>query len=114
MRLLIAMGYGGSFTDLDQALVGKSGDGVIDHDPLGLDRIYVQANRYGADKTVGSEAMRGFIGSLNIAKATKGLFVTTSSFTASARQTAERGSTGFEPVSSFCVHHPGFPIPQRW
>lgn len=93
VRLLIAMGYGGSVHDLDKALVGKSGDGgvdgVIDQDPLGLDRIYVQAKRYGPDNTVGASAIRDFFGSLDRFKATKGLFVTTSSFSASARETAE-------------------------
>ena len=93
VRLLISMGYGGSVNDLDKALVGKSGDGgvdgVIDQDPLGLDRIYVQAKRYGADNSVGASAIRDFFGSLDRFKATKGLFVTTSSFSSSARETAE-------------------------
>lgn len=93
VRLLIAMGYGGSVNDLDKALVGKSGDGgvdgVIDQDPLGLDRIYVQAKRYGPENNVGASAIRDFFGSLDRFKATKGLFVTTSSFSASARETAD-------------------------
>ena len=93
VRLLIAMGYGGSVNDLDKALVGKSGDGgvdgVIDQDPLGLDRIYVQAKHYGPENTVGASAIRDFFGSLDRFKATKGLFVTTSSFSASARETAD-------------------------
>lgn len=93
VRLLVSMGYGGSVTDLDKALVGKSGDGgvdgVIDQDPLGLDRIYVQAKRYGEGNTVGSGAIRDFFGSLDRFKAAKGLFVTTSTFTASAKETAE-------------------------
>ena len=79
VRLLIAMGYGGSVNNLDKALVGKSGDGgvdgVIDQDPLGLDRIYVQAKRYGPDNNVGASAIRDLFGSLDRFKATKGLFV---------------------------------------
>lgn len=43
VRLLVAMGYGGSVVDVEKAIVGGSGDngidGVIDQDPLGLDRI---------------------------------------------------------------------------
>lgn len=93
VQLLIAMGYGGSINDLDRALVGRSGDGgvdgVIDQDPLGLDRIYVQAKRYAEDNNVGASAIRDFFGSLDRFKATKGLFVTTSSFSASARETAD-------------------------
>ncbi len=97
VRLLITMGYGGSVTELDKALVGKSGDdgvdGVIDQDPLGLDRVYVQAKRYADGNTVGAGAIRDFFGSLNLFKATKGLFVTTSAFTISARETADRLGT---------------------
>lgn len=93
VRLLIAMGYGGSVSDLDKALVGKSGDGgvdgVIDQDPLGLDRIYVQAKRYADGNNVGAGAIRDFFGSLDRFKASKGLFVTTSTFSPSARETAE-------------------------
>ncbi|HYG89564.1 MAG TPA: restriction endonuclease [Azospirillum sp.] len=93
VRLLIAMGYGGSVAEMDKALVGGSGDGgvdgVIDQDPLGLDRIYVQAKRYADGNNVGAGAIRDFFGSLDRFKASKGLFVTTSTFSISARETAE-------------------------
>lgn len=93
VRLLIAMGYGGSITEIDKALVGKSGDGgvdgVINQDPLGLDRIYVQAKRYADGNSVGAGAIRDFFGSLDRFKASKGLFVTTSTFSTGARETAE-------------------------
>jgi restriction system protein len=93
VRLLIAMGYGGSISDVDQALVGGTGDGgidgVIDQDPLGLDRIYVQAKRYADGNNIGASAIRDFFGSLDRFKASKGLFVTTSSFSSSAKETAE-------------------------
>jgi restriction system protein len=72
--------------------VGGAGDGgvdgVIDQDILGLDRIYVQAKRYADGNTVGPSAIREFFGSLDRFKATKGLFVTASTYTASARETA--------------------------
>lgn len=95
VRLLVRMGYGGgSVTNVAKALVGGPGDGgidgVIDQDPLGLDRIYVQAKRYAAGNTVGAGDIRDFFGSLDRFKATKGLFVTASTFTSSARQTAEQ------------------------
>jgi restriction system protein len=93
VRLLFAMGYGGTVNDLDKALVGKSGDGgvdgVIDQDPLGLDRIYVQAKRYKDGNNVGAGDVRDFFGSLDRFKATKGLFVTTSTFSPAARETAD-------------------------
>jgi restriction system protein len=91
VQLLIAMGYAGSAIEAGKAL-GKSGDGgvdgVIDQDALGLDRIYVQAKRY-TDNKVSSGEIRDFFGSLDRFKATKGLFVTTSSFSSSSRETAE-------------------------
>jgi restriction system protein len=93
VRLLVGMGYGGSVTNVSAALVGGTGDGgidgVIDQDQLGLDRIYVQAKRYAEGNTVGSGAIRDFFGSLDRFKATKGLFVTASSFSPSARETAD-------------------------
>lgn len=90
--LLLAMGYGGSAADAGRAL-GRSGDdgvdGVIDQDALGLDRVYIQAKRYAVNNSVGPSAIRDFFGSLDRHKAAKGLFVTTSTFTGSARETAE-------------------------
>ncbi|WP_322068258.1 restriction endonuclease [Paraburkholderia bannensis] len=92
VQLLLAMGYGGSASEAGRAL-GKSGDGgvdgVIDQDALGLDRIYVQAKRFSDGNNVGSGAIRDFFGSLDRFKATTGLFVTTSSFSPSARETAD-------------------------
>lgn len=91
VQLLTAMGYGGSAIEAGKAL-GKSGDGgvdgVIDQDALGLDRIYVQAKRY-TDSKVSSGEIRDFFGSLDRFKATKGLFVTTSTFSPSAKETAD-------------------------
>jgi restriction system protein len=93
VKLLLAMGYGGSRPDAGQ-IIGKSGDhgidGVIDQDSLGLDRVYVQAKKYSRDNPVSEPEIRGFSGSLGAAKANKGVFVTTSSFTQPARDFAER------------------------
>jgi restriction system protein len=90
--LLLAMGYGGTSEDAGRAL-GKSGDdgvdGVIDQDPLGVDQIYVQAKRYAEGNNIGSGAIRDFFGALSLKKAQKGIFVTTSSFSPSALQTAK-------------------------
>lgn len=47
VTLLVSMGYGGTTAEAGRA-IGKSGDdgvdGVIDQDPLGLDRVYIQAS----------------------------------------------------------------------
>ena len=40
-------------------------DGVIDQDQLGLDRVYVQAKRYGAEVVVRPSEIRDFFGSLD-------------------------------------------------
>ncbi|HEY6341287.1 MAG TPA: restriction endonuclease [Bryobacteraceae bacterium] len=91
--LLLSMGYGGSRADKAGRALGRSGDdgvdGVIDQDALGLDRIYIQAKRYAAGNNIGSGAIRDFFGSLDRHKASKGLFVTTSAFSPSAKETAE-------------------------
>jgi len=92
VNLLLGMGYGGTTEDAGRTL-GRSGDdgvdGVIDQDALGLDRVYIQAKRYVAGNSIGPGAIRDFFGSLDRHKATKGLFVTTSTFSASAKETAE-------------------------
>jgi len=92
VSLLLSMGYGGSVVDAGRAL-GRSGDdgvdGVIDQDALGLDRVYVQAKRYTSGNNIGPGSIRDFFGSLDRHKAAKGLFVTTSAFSSSARETAE-------------------------
>ena len=87
--LLVAMGYGGTH-DRAALQLGKSGDGgvdgVIDEDRLGLDRIYVQAKRYASHVGVGRPEIQGFVGSLVGLGATKGVFVTTSTFSAPASE----------------------------
>ncbi|CAK2606775.1 restriction system protein [Vibrio crassostreae] len=86
------MGYGGS----DEGMAhthGKSGDngvgGVINQDPLGVDQVYIQAKRYADGNNVGTGEIRDFFGALNLKKAQKGIFITTSEFTSSATQTAK-------------------------
>ena len=80
--LLVHMGYGGSFSEAAQ-VVGKSGDegidGIIKEDKLGLDTIYIQAKRWKG--VVGRPEIQKFAGALLGQKASKGVFITTSSFT---------------------------------
>ena len=87
--LLVAMGYGGSRRAAATQL-GRSGDGgvdgVINEDRLGLDRVYVQAKRYGVGSVVGRPEVQGFVGSLVGLGATKGVFVTTSTFSSHAAE----------------------------
>lgn len=92
IQLLIAMGYGGTGEGAAHAL-GKSGDngvdGVIDQDPLGVDQIYIQAKRYAQGNNIGAGDIRDFFGALNLKKAQKGIFITTSDFTPPAKETAQ-------------------------
>jgi restriction system protein len=86
--LLVAMGYGGSHKSA-AAQLGRSGDGgvdgVVNEDRLGLDRVYVQAKRYAATNSIGRPDVQAFVGSLVGLGATKGVFVTTSTFSPQAR-----------------------------
>jgi len=90
--VLLKMGYGGSDNAAGLA-VGRSGDGGIDgiikEDALGLDNIYIQAKRW--DKgTVGRPQIQQFSGALDDKGATKGVFITTSEYTAEAKEYAAR------------------------
>jgi len=92
VRLLLKMGYG--YDTTSGRVIGQAGDdgvdGVINLDQLGVDQVYVQAKRYGAQNVIGSGAMRDFYGALGMKDVTKGIFVTTSSFSQDARRTAEK------------------------
>lgn len=84
LDLIHAMGYGASRADLQHA--GRSGDGGIDGiislDRLGLEKVFVQAKRW--QHAVGPEAIQAFYGALEGRRANKGVFITTSNFTAGA------------------------------
>ena len=88
LDLLKAMGYGARSLGSHQ-MTRSSGDGGIDgiihEDALGLDAVYIQAKRYAAENKVGRPAIQQFIGSLTGEGAAKGVFVTTSDFSAEAR-----------------------------
>ncbi len=89
--LLVAMGYGGSKKDAGQA-VGQSGDGGIDgiikEDKLGLDVVYIQAKRW--EGTVGRPVVQTFAGSLEGFRARKGVLITTSNFSKTAKDYVTR------------------------
>lgn len=92
LKLLTAMGYGGSADEAAEHL-GRGGDegvdGVINEDKLGLDVVYVQAKRY-MDQTVGRPDVQAFAGSLEGQRARKGVFITTSQFSSDARSFVQR------------------------
>ena len=82
LDLLENMGYGHA------RHVGRTGDGdidgIIDQDVLGLKRLYVQAKRW--TNPVGEPEIRNFSGSLDAHGATRGILITTSDFTDTARR----------------------------
>lgn len=90
VEVIVAMGYGGSVRDAGQAL-GRSGDdgidGMVKQDPLGLDRVYIQAKRW-TTQNVRSPDIRTFAGSLTFHRASKGVFITASAFSEGAQKTA--------------------------
>ena len=57
-------------------------DGVISEDRLGLDVVYLQAKKW--EGTVGRPEIQRFVGALHGKRAKKGVFITTSTFSADA------------------------------
>jgi restriction system protein len=85
VALLVNMGYGGTRKDAGEA-VGGSGDegidGIIKEDRLGLEVVYIQAKRW--ENTVQRPEIQKFVGALSGQNARKGVFITTSRFSAGA------------------------------
>lgn len=98
VQLMLKMGYGGSRQEAGRA-VGRTGDGgidgVISEDRLGLDAIYLQAKRW--QGSVGEGPIRDFKGALDAKGASKGVFITTSSYTPAAIE-AGRNSRSYKIV----------------
>lgn len=88
LNLFDKMGYG------ETQVTPKSGDGGIDgiisQDNLGFDKIYIQAKRY-AENKVRELEIRNFIGAMS-RDASKGIFVTTSTFDEKAVEKAKDAS----------------------
>ena len=92
--LLVKMGYGGSRRDAGER-IGQTGDcgidGIIKKDRLGLDAIFIQAKRWRG--SVGRPEIQKFVGALQRQRARKGVFITTSTYTAEAVDYASRIDT---------------------
>ncbi len=91
LRLLKALGYGGRESLLEHT--GRSGDagldGLVRQDALGLELVGVQAKRYERAAAVQRPELQAFVGALQGAQTTRGVFVTTARFSAGARQFAD-------------------------
>ena len=92
-------------------------DGIISLDKLGLEKVYVQAKRWqnvvgrpGPDQKRAAGLVQGFYGALAGPGAARGVFITTSSFTAQAvdfARSVERivlvdGPAGLMLIASDC------------
>ncbi|MCH1981162.1 restriction endonuclease [Ruminococcus sp. OA3] len=89
LDLLLKMGYG-AFENAGQLTpaTGDEGiDGIIIEDKLGFDLIYIQAKQWDLSRTVGRPELHTFAGAL-AGKGGKGLFVTTTKFSAPAKEYA--------------------------
>jgi restriction system protein len=99
LRVLRGMGYGKDGSLNTTKTSGDDGiDGIISQDPLGLDRIYLQAKRYQPDAHVGGPEMQKFIGALTVQQGDRGIFITSSTFTSKAREFSETARTRIELI----------------
>lgn len=91
LRLLRAMGYGGSNGQLQRTAQSNDAglDGIIHQDALGLDLVGVQAKCYATDATIDRPKIQGFVGALQGAQTQRGVFVTTATFSKGAKTYAE-------------------------
>lgn len=90
LDLLNKMGY--AFDDESAIATKYSGDegidGIIKEDKFGFSNIYIQAKRWSG--TVGRPEIQKFLGAVAGQGGTKGLFITTSSFTREAIEFAKK------------------------
>lgn len=99
IRLLAKMGYGRLGSVEGTSYTGDAGiDGIISQDPLGLDRIYVQAKRYAEDRPIDRPRIHEFAGALLGKQGDRGVYITTSRFTNGARTEAERLNARIELI----------------
>ncbi len=88
VKLMHSMGYGGWSQDsgnTTQYTADGGIDGFINEDPLGLETIYLQAKRF-SNNSVGRPDIQSFVGALEMKRARKGVFITTSKFSSEAME----------------------------
>jgi restriction system protein len=94
LDLIRGLGYGGANEKLEHT--GQSGDfgidGIVHLDRLGLDKIYLQAKRYKPENKISSRQIQEFFGALKGRGASKGIYLTTSTYQDSAIEYAKKVS----------------------
>lgn len=84
-KLLVNMGYG--IGRLTPASGDQGIDGIVTADALGFDPVYIQAKRYSKGNSVQAPIVQQFAGALGAV--TRGVLITTSTFSKGARRVAE-------------------------
>ena len=96
VRLLLKMGYG-TLQLNKEAVTQKTNDegidGIVTADKFGFDSVYIQAKQWKKDSTVSRPEVQKFLGALVSKGASKGLFITTSTFTKGAIDCAKEVKT---------------------
>ncbi|TGD19994.1 restriction endonuclease [Levilactobacillus suantsaiihabitans] len=119
VKLLSAMGYKGPNGSSWVTQLSNDGgiDGVINQDALGTSTVYVQAKRYEEANTVQRPAIDSFYGALSRYHADRGVFITTSSFSAKAIETAKSFSIvlvdGIQLTELMLQYHVGVQVKQQ-
>ncbi len=93
--LLLKMGYGEFRPEAGKATSPTNDggiDGIINEDRLGLNKIAIQAKRFDKANKIGTPLLQSFVGALMGKGVTKGVFITTSSFTKGAIDYAKNQS----------------------
>ena len=93
--LLLKMGYGEFRPDAGMVTspVNDGGiDGIINEDRLGINKIAIQAKRFSKGNVIGRPEIQKFAGALHEKGLTKGVFITTSTFTKEAVKSANKQS----------------------
>lgn len=95
VKLLEKMGYRGE--NGSSIVTPKSNDGgvdcVINQDTLGLSKVLVQVKRYASNNIVDRPKIQAFYGALHTTyHMDRGIFITTSDFTKSAREIAKQNN----------------------
>lgn len=88
LELMKKIGYDVGGSSLTQNGADGGIDGIINEDLFGFSKIYIQAKRYDKGK-IGRDALQAFAGALSNKPTTKGLFITTSTFTKEAIEFAK-------------------------
>jgi restriction system protein len=119
-KLLEVMNYKGSNGTVKITPLTNDGgiDGIINQDPLGTQTVYIQAKRYANTNVVQRPAIQAFFGALSQIHADRGVFITTSSFSAGAIEAAKSFSIvlidGIKLTDLMLQYHVGVQVKQNF